>query len=352
MPKRRPGLFRRDPSDREHAVWFRTLAALQMSHVPLPEALEECIEITSSQSLRTTLMRVRDRLVAGESFSDALDAETAVPVMAVALIRTAESTGTMAEALNEAADILELRQENAQTLASALTYPALILGISMAAAAFLAITVVPQLETMYRQAGRELTLLTRFMATAGTITGSIIAVSVLIAGLSIAAGIRQPAGTIRIRLQAWIDRLPILGTVRQCHATSLWTHCLAILLKHGIPLADALDLTSRTAFNPVTAAELAEARAAILSGQSPAKAFRSMKSTPPLAVRLLAGGDAAGDLAGAADRVHLLYSTEYRRNVRRLLVLAEPLAIVVAGLFVILIALSVLLPVAELGGIV
>ncbi len=147
------------------------------------------------------------------------------------------------------------------------------------------------------------------------------------------------------------DRIPALRNVNEAHGTALWTHCLGILLTHGIPLTDALDLTARTAVSAKSASELDETRNRIIAGESPAHAFSGITTAPSLARRLLAGGDAAGNLADACARVHQIYDAEYRNRTRRLLVLAEPLAVVVAGAFVILVALAVLLPVADLGGL-
>ncbi len=163
-------VFRAD--EQEQMVVFRTLAALLAARVPLVEALDECRDSAAGDSMRLCLMRMRDRVSSGGNLSEALADETTVPPVVTVLVRTAENTGTMATALQEAADILEMRLENTRNLSSALIYPAVIMGITFLAAIFLATTILPQLESMYHQAGKDLPLLTRCVATGGMIRGS------------------------------------------------------------------------------------------------------------------------------------------------------------------------------------
>lgn len=357
--------------DREQMLLFRTLAALLESRVPLAEALDECIRTGVAGNAPAWLIRVRDRVCAGESLSGALTKEHAVAPVAGALVQTAESTGAMAPALHQVADILEMRRENSQTLASALTYPAIIMVITFFAAIFMATAILPRLESMYHQAGRELPVITRII-TSGTFFLGLIAIVTVLTGM-IAAGVRrlrydkpdsprrqspdsgsEPiSSNSRVTIALWglLERIPLVRTVNQVHATALWTHCLGILLRSDIPLPDALALTAETALYPVTAQELTRVRSQIVAGDNPTAAFAQMTSTPALALRLLAGGDAAGDLVEACSRVQHLYEMEYRSAIRRLLVLAEPVAVVIAGGLVILVALSVLLPIADLGGL-
>lgn len=373
---RRLSRFGIGSGDKEQMMLFRTLAALLESRIPLVEALDECIRTEAAgQVAAPWLQRARHQVAAGANLSAALAAEQAVAPVVIALVRTAESTGTTAQALSQAADILEMRHENTRTLASALTYPAIIMSITFLAALFMVSAILPRLESMYRQAGQELPLPTRILASGMLPAGLLLAVcaiaiiirpaigrlrnrnrpAVNVADSFAGAGPIQnrPGGVSRLpsAVRNLFERIPLLRRVNRGHATALWSHCLGILLRHKVPLPEALAIAATTAADPVTARELDRVRSQIIAGDSPATAFMRMESTPVLALRLLAGGDAAGDLADACERVHRLYDADYHAAIRRLILLAEPLAILVAGSLVILVALSVLLPVAGLGGL-
>lgn len=338
---------------------FRTMAALAAARVPLVEALDECRRQAGNAQTRKWVSRTRDRVNAGESFSAALEAEAVVPSLVTALVRTAESTGTLSDALEKAADILELRYERTRTLVSALLYPAVILFVTLAASLFLAAAVIPQMETMYRQAGRNLPLITHVMRYAVYGVLGFAAAAALAALISRRIRLRVMTGDMSFphtgqhpSIPVFRYRLPVFGNLSETHATAFWAYSLGTLLNHGIPLPEALELTARNVPpGSGMASDILAAHRRILAGENPGDAFQSIKTLPPLARRLLAGGDAAGNLADACDRIHHIYDTEYRLRTRRLTVFAEPIAVVIAGCFVILAALAVVLPVADLGGL-
>lgn len=71
-------------------------------------------------------------------------------------------------------------------------------------------------------------------------------------------------------------------------------------MSHGVLLPEALELTSQTvAPGSILAREIQSAYHRIIAGEKPGDAFQSIQTLPPLARRLLAGGDAAGNLAEA-----------------------------------------------------
>ncbi|MGB3975317.1 MAG: type II secretion system F family protein [bacterium] len=350
-------LFR--SADTEQMSVFRTLAALSAARVPLVEALDECLDQPLSSRTHAWLTRTRNRVNAGEPLSKALETEPTIPSLIVALVKTAESTGTLSDAFEKAADFLEMQHERSRSLVSALVYPAVILVVTSAASIFLAAVVMPQIDTMYRQVGRDLPLITQLMRYAVYAVLTLAAVAMLFTIFSrrtpnILKTDRSTTLSKQNPQKAAIFRLeiPILSKLTEAHSTAFWAYSIGTLVSHGVLLPEALELTSQTvAPGSILAREIQSAYHRIIAGEKPGDAFQSIQTLPPLARRLLAGGDAAGNLAEACQRVHRIYDAEYKLWNRRLTAFAEPIAVLIAGVFVILAALAVILPVAELGGL-
>ena len=350
-------LFR--STDTELMSVFRTLAALAAARVPLVESLDECLDQPLSARTHDWLTRTRNSVNAGEPLSNALQAEPSIPSLIVALVKTAESTGTMAGTFEKAADFLEMQHERSRALVSALIYPAVILVVTLAASLFLAAVVMPQIDTMYRQAGRNLPLITHIMryAVYGVLTLTVvIALFTIFSRRTRKKAMRDRSATLskqNLRKPAKFRlEIPILSKLTEAHSTAFWAYSVGTLVSHGVLLPEALELTSQTvAPGSIMAGEIQSAYLRIIAGEKPGDAFQSIQTLPPLARRLLAGGDAAGNLAEACQRIHRIYDAEYRLWNRRLTAFAEPIAVLIAGVFVILAALAVIIPVADLGGL-
>jgi len=337
---------------------FRSLAALLEARFPLVDALDECAGQAATRDLQSALSTVCSRVTAGQALSDAMAAEPAFPQLVIALTRTGESSGTLSRTLTQAADILELKQEGRRNLSAALTYPAVIMGVTLLATLFLAAVIAPQVGEMYRQLGQEMPLLTRMVIYAGyLLTGLLALVST---GILIRTSVvRSPAdptadGAVTGRSgfgTRLLRRIPLMRAIDETHGTALWTFCLHILLQHRIPLPEALDVTASGIAGSAIRRDLMNARQHILSGESPGAAFSQMKTAPALARRILQAGDRSGDLPEACRRVHGILDSEYRNRTRRMLSLVEPVAVLIAGCLVILVAMAVILPIAELGGL-
>lgn len=337
---------------------FRSLAALLDARFPLVDALKECIDQTATHEVQSALETVCARINAGQSLAVSMAAEPVFPQLAVALVRTGESAGTLADALSHAADILELKQEGHRNLSAALTYPAVIMTVTLLASLFLATVIAPQVGDMYQRLGHDMPLLTRLVIIGGyCLTGLFIILSTIIIvrgpirRLPKITGPNPPESPTPSFSSTILRKIPFFRTIDETHGTALWTFCLETLLRHRIDLPEALAVTAHGAAGPAIRTDLLTARQRIIAGESPGNAFSTMDTAPPLARRILQAGDRAGDLAEACGRVHTILNAEYQNRTRRILALVEPVAVVIAGCFVILVALAVILPIAELGGL-
>ncbi|MBN1296392.1 type II secretion system F family protein, partial [bacterium] len=269
------------------------------------------------------------------------------------LIRTGESSGTLPDTLDQAATILEMNETHRRHFVSALTYPAVILTVTLLAALFLATVIAPQISDMYARLGHDIPLYTRLITGAGTVTAGGISIVVILMAARRLVGRRTTRRTASAAFPyaTRLARLRWIRTIICTQETAVWTYSLGVLLKRDIPLPDALALIASGAASSAVRNDLTAARRRIIAGESPADAFSDLETVPVLARRILQGGDRIGELAAACDRVYRIMDSEARTRSHRLLSLAEPVAVVIAGICVIAVALAVIIPIAELGGI-
>ena len=142
----------------------KQLATLLNSGIKLTEALSVLTMQTSDQRFKTALTEIRDRVVTGESFTDALkDYDDYFDVIFVAMVRVGEVTGTLGECLKTIADFMEKRQRVEAKVLTAMIYPIVLVFFCLAAILILTTKVIPPIGKQILQAGQELPWITQQM---------------------------------------------------------------------------------------------------------------------------------------------------------------------------------------------
>ena len=140
----------------------KQLATLLNSGIKLTEALSVLTMQVSDQRFKTALTEIRDRVVTGESFTDALkDYEDYFDVIFVAMVRVGEVTGTLGESLKTIANFMEKRQCVESKILTAMIYPIVLVFFCLMAIVILTTKVIPPIGRQIIQAGQELPWITQ-----------------------------------------------------------------------------------------------------------------------------------------------------------------------------------------------
>ena len=132
------------------AIMSRQMATMIGSGLSLLRALNILAEQTESAPLAKLLVQVRDDVETGTSISDALGkhSESFPPIM-VNMVRAGEIGGFLDGALESIAANFEKEVKLRNTIKSALTYPVMVLIMSLVAVMIMLIFIVPIFEEMF-----------------------------------------------------------------------------------------------------------------------------------------------------------------------------------------------------------
>ena len=138
---------------------------------------------TPNQRFKTALIEIRDRVVTGESFTDALkDYDKYFDVIYVAMVRVGEVTGTLGESLKTIANFMEKRQRVESKVLTVMIYPVVLVCFCLLAVLILTTKVIPTIGEQIKRAGQELPWITQqLMNFSGVLTSW--RVLILLAGL-------------------------------------------------------------------------------------------------------------------------------------------------------------------------
>lgn len=332
----------------------RQLASLLAASLPLEAALSAVIEQAERPHVFQALTAVRADVRAGQRLTVALAARPRdFPPIYRALVGAGEDSGDLARVMERLADYIEERNALQAKVLTAFIYPAAISLVSVAIVIFLLSYVVPQVVTAFVQARQTLPMLTQVMLAASAFVRSWgVWVGLGLAALVVAWRLALRRPELRLRWDALLLRVPMIGRFVLGVNSARFASTLAILLDAGVPLLRALEAARQTLGNALLARCADDVSARVREGAPLGAALKVQKVYPPILVHLVASGEKTGALAPLLDRAAQTISRELERRAMALTALLEPTMILVMGGVVLTIVLAVLMPIMEMNQLV
>ena len=146
--------------------------------------------------------------------------------------------------------------------------------------------------------------------------------------------------------------LPWIGTTLKKFATAQFARTLATLLGGGIPLVNALEISSRSMTNRFLAGQLDVVGTHVREGQSFAGSLLGLGVFPDVAVKMVEVGESTGALQEMLNSLADFYDDEIETEVARFITLVEPVLLVVMGVIIAFVVLALYMPLFELSSVV
>ena len=346
-------LFRRvRPQD--ITIMIRQLATLLAASLTVVDSLTALIEQTENPSLKKTLTQVRESVNEGSSLAAALDQHRRVfSSLFINMVRAGEASGALPIVLLRLADFSEHQLDTRKRITSKMYYPLFMVAIGSLVLFALLTYVVPTVTTVFANMRQTLPWPTVVLIAVSGFLRSfwwLLGIGIVCIVLLVQRYSRTARGTQRF--DSWKIRAPVFGKLALKLAMSRFTRTLGILLRSGIPVLDALDISSAVVNNTVLAHAITEAKEAIREGADIAGPLKASGYFPPLVSHMISIGEKSGQLEEMLLRVADSYDNEVHTTVEGLTSLVEPVIIVVMAVVVFAIMLAVLLPIFEINSVV
>ena len=322
----------------------RQLSAFVRAGIPLIEALEVIEEETEDKVLKEVLIGVRDSLITGETFSDALRPyESLFPKFYVDMVRAAELTGSLDQVLAELAGYIKRDLEARNKIKSALVYPMIILVMAIATVIILATFVLPRFKTFFEGFNATLPLPTRMLIGFTNFVSNywlfiIIGLAVLVA-IPMAV-VRTRAG--RRRKDKLILRLPVIGPVVLYAIIERFCRLLATMMQAGVPLPEAMGVLGDSTKNVIFKQGMDDVHAAMMRGEGLAQPMAETKLFPGAVIQMVKVGENTGTLNEQLSVGSDFYGEELEFKIQRLTALFEPAVIIFMGAAVGFVAIAMI----------
>jgi type IV pilus assembly protein PilC len=322
----------------------RQLSAFVRAGIPLIEAIEVIEEEADDKTLRMVLQGVRESLITGETFSEALRPyETLFPKFYVDMVRAAELTGSLDDVLRELAGYIKRDLEARNKIKSALVYPLVILVMAIGTVTILATFVLPRFKTFFESFHATLPLPTRMLI---RFTEFISNDWLYIVG-ALALLIAIPMALVRTRhgrraKDRLLLRLPVLGQVMLYAIVERFCRLLATMMHAGVPLPEAMGVLGDATKNVVFQEGLADVHGAMMRGEGLARPMSETKLFPGAVIQMIKVGENTGTLNEQLEVGSDYYGQELEYKIQRLTSLFEPAVIIFMGVAVGFVAVALI----------
>ena len=337
-------------SPSEVAIMTRQLATLIGAGFPLVSALDALMRQLNSPGLKKTIAGIKDTVVEGSSFADALGKYPRIftPIY-TNMVSAGESSGTLEIVLDRLADVTEKQEALKNRMITAMVYPLMLLLLSMLITAFMLIYVTPKIISMFESLHQVLPLPTRILIAASNIFQSYWWVFILLAVVAVVA-VRQirrsTAG--RRSFDNMSLKLPLFGQLVRKVAVNRFAQTLGSLLENGVSMMPALGIVENIVGNVPIAEAVSDAAVDVGKGQSLGRALEVKNAFPPLAIQMIQVGEQSGTLEDMLNKIGDVFEKEVETTIMRMTALIEPIMVLFMAGIVLFIVLAICLPIFEM----
>jgi type IV pilus assembly protein PilC len=335
----------------EIATFSRQIATMLQSGVPMVQSFEILSGGQKNERMRLMLSDIRDSISGGSTLYEALGRH---PLQFDELYRNLVKAGEGAGVLDSVLDTLATYKERIEALKGkirkAMFYPAGILAIAVLVSSILLIFVIPQFEEVFANFGAELPAFTMMYVHASRFMVAwwwamlLTAIGVVFGWLTIL----KRSQKMRELLDRLMLKIPIIGQILHQSAIARFARTLALTFKAGVPLVEALDITSGATGSIVYNEAIKRIRDDVSVGYQLNMAMTQVNLFPHMVTQMTSIGEEAGALDTMLFKVADYYEQEVNNAVDALASLLEPMIMVIIGVMVGGMVVAMYLPIFKL----
>ena len=332
-------------------LFSQELLALVEAGLSIVEAIDTLHDKEERPAARLLYGSIRQSLGEGKRFSEALEAAgPAFPPLYVGIVRAAEHTSNLPEALGRFIDY-QIRVDAVRgKIVSAAVYPLILTIVGGLVVVFLAGYVVPRFSAVYQGSGRPLPAVSAWLLAASNFvtTHGELALGMLVL-LAVAALLGWRALSARGGLATLLDYVPGIAPRVRLYSLARLYLTLGMLVDGGLPVVAALGMVEAM-LTPALRGRLRQASAQIRTGASFTTSFEQHGLTTPVSVRFLRVGERSSKLGEMLTRSARYYDGEIARWIDWFTKAFEPLLMAAIGLAVGVIVILLYMPIFDLAG--
>lgn len=340
-------------SDKKKEIFYRELGMLLKSGVDFKKALEIISKQSSHNFEKQIIIQIKDKVIEGRSIYESMRETKQFSAYEYYSVQIGEETRKLEEVLSELQKYFNRKIQMKRQIVSVLTYPAIVMLVTVLVLYFMLNKVVPMFSSVFRQFGSELPkstqVIIRISNHSGVIFGMFFA---LLAGLFILHAALKDKPAYRAFTSSMVLKIPYFGNLVQKIYISRFCQSMKLLITSKTTLINSLSLTTKMiGFYPIEMA-IETIKDDITKGLSLHESLRKHNVFENKMVSMVEVAEQVNQLDTMFDRLTEQYNEEISHQTKMIGVILEPMIIIIIGLIVGVIMVSMYAPMFDLSKII
>lgn len=343
---------------KERVFLIKQLTFMLEAGLPILQSLEVLVDQAKYPSLKEKLKKVYLDVKGGLPLATSFAKQDVIfDEIQISLIQSAEKSGNLIEVMQQISIDIEKKQKLKNKVKNALIYPTIIVLTAIVVMMILVIYMVPAVVDLYADLGAadQIPLVTRILVAISNFftspVGIIITVLVLL-GLVLGYRVAHASeGGRRVIDKAYL-KMPILGVLLNNVQVVEMTRMLAMLLKSGIPIIDAMYSTAGGLSNIHYSNAMIYSAEKVSKGSAIALSLAKTDVIPNIVIKMIATGEDTGSLDKILSDLSEFYENEVNEMTANLTSMIEPIMLLIVGVMVAFLAVAVYFPIYNIAQII
>lgn len=335
---------------RDFSIFCRQFVSIVGAGVTIVDAFAMLQEQTSSKALQTAVRSVHADISKGDTLANSMRRQNGVfPDMLCNMVEAGEASGSLDKSFTRMAIQFEKDAKLEAAVKKALIYPIVLIVVMIGVVFAMMTFVIPKFMGMFDEIGGELPVITKaLMAVSDFFVGYwwaiILAALAAFVGYKVFYGTKQGKNIVdKLKL-----KIPVVGAVQTKSACARLGRTLCTLLGAGVPMIDALDITSRSMDNVHYQIAMKEAKDQVTRGVTLSRPLKTCGLFPPMVIHMVSIGEETGNIETMLENVANYYEEDVQNATESMMALMEPAIIIVMAGMVGFLVLAMLSPMFSL----
>lgn len=337
---------------KDRIIFTRQLATLINAGLPLAQSLHTLTEQTNNKRLVTVINDIITSIESGSALSVAFAKHPDIfNEVYIALISAGEVSGTLDQALERIADQQEKDAELLGKVRGAMVYPAIVMVVIIGVIAFMLFTIIPQIERLYEDLGKDLPIITAVLVGASKFIIQFwwLVIIMAVAAVYFAKRYIETDSGRRV-FDNFKIHVPLFGTLFNKLYMARFTRTGQTLMSTGVQMLEMLRIAARSVNNVVVADAIGRAANKVKGGKALSQSLKNEDVIAPLVPQMIGIGEQSGGIDKMMGKAATYYENELDTAVRSISTAIEPVLMVVLAIIAGLMVGAILLPVYGLIG--
>lgn len=345
---------------KERVLIAKQMATMISAGIPLIQAIDILRQQFDKQALKDKFDKVYRSIEGGNTLSSSFEKVGGIfSNVQINLIAAGEKSGNLNEMLIKVSEDMEKSKKLRGKITGALIYPVIIFFVLIIIVAVMLLFMIPQVQELYASLGQdELPPITELLISMGNTLSNPIGFLGFILSMVTLFGLYRYYNSTdegKFVIDKYKMKIPVFGNLIRKIQLTEFSRLMAMLIQSGIPIIEAIEITTDAMGNEVFRRILDESKSEISKGIAFSLALARHnvdQAIPLILIRIIATGEEAGKLELVLDDMSKFYEEEVNQVSENLTKLMEPFILVVVGGLVAFLAIAIYLPIYQVGNFI